>query len=298
MRILVTGSSGQVARALAERGAAAGVEALCRGRPELDLADGESIAPIVRAVKPDVIVSAAAYTQVDQAEDEPELAHAINAVAPGVLAEAAQEVGARLIHLSTDYVYDGSKDAPYVETDATGPRSVYGASKLAGEAAVREACPAHVILRTAWVYSPFGRNFVKTMLNLAGTRDTLSVVADQFGNPTSAFDIADAILAIVSRWRRKPGAGLGEIYHCAGEGDATWRDLARHALETSAALGGPHARVDAITTAQWPTKAVRPANSRLDCAKLARDFDWRAPHWRDSVNDVVRRLLSQPSAQE
>ncbi|TIU32042.1 MAG: dTDP-4-dehydrorhamnose reductase, partial [Mesorhizobium sp.] len=189
MRLVVTGRDGQVAASLLEAGqAAAGVEVIAIGRPQLDLARPDTVIEAIAAAKPDIVVSAAAYTAVDQAEDEPDLAFAVNAVGAGKVAQAASRLGVPVIHLSTDYVFDGTKDAAYVETDATAPRSVYGASKLAGEQAVASANPHHLILRTAWVYSPFGKNFVKTMLRLAADRDEIAVVADQWGNPTSALD--------------------------------------------------------------------------------------------------------------
>ncbi|TIM17034.1 MAG: dTDP-4-dehydrorhamnose reductase, partial [Mesorhizobium sp.] len=185
MRLVVTGRDGQVAASLLEAGpAAAGVEVIAIGRPQLDLARPDTVIEAIAAAKPDIVVSAAAYTAVDQAEDEPDLAFAVNAVGAGKVAQAASRLGVPVIHLSTDYVFDGTKDAAYVETDATAPRSVYGASKLAGEQAVASANPHHLILRTAWVYSPFGKNFVKTMLRLAADRDEIAVVADQWGNPT------------------------------------------------------------------------------------------------------------------
>lgn len=297
MRLLVTGTEGQVARALRERGRAVpGVEVACVGWPRLDLARPETIWATVRDMSPDVIVGAAAFTAVDKAEDEREVARTINAVGPGVLAAAAHEVGARLIHLSTDYVDDGRKSAPYVESDPTGPQSVYGETKLDGEAAVRDQCRAHIILRTAWVYSPFGRNFVRTILELAATRARLTVVDDRHGNPTSALDLADAVLAIVGHWQSAPEKGLGEVYHCAGTGATNWYGLARHALSVSRELGGPFAEVTGITTSDWPTKATRPANSQLDCSKLARDFGWCSPEWPRSSDTVVRRLLSRSAS--
>lgn len=296
MRILVTGVAGQLARSIRERASgASGTEIICMGRPNLDLARPETIEASVRAVNPDVIVNAAAYTAVDNAQDEPELARIVNAISPGVLAATANASGARLIHLSTDYVYDGNKNAPYVENDLTGPSSVYGNTKLEGELAVRAQSHGHLILRTAWVYSPFGKNFVKTMLDLAATRPRLTVVDDQSGNPTSALDLADAVLAIVGHWRHEPETGLGEVYHCAGTGATTWCGLARHTLRRSRELGGPCAEVTGITTSEWPTKATRPANSRLNTDKLARDFGWRSPGWQQSVDVVVRRLLTSSS---
>jgi dTDP-4-dehydrorhamnose reductase len=294
MRLLVTGASGQLASALRERGGGgADTEIICVDRAQLDLTRPESIWGVVRAVRPDVIVGAAAYTAVDMAEDEPALAQTINAVAPGLLAAAAKDAGARLIHLSTDYVYDGRKAGPYFESDQTGPLSVYGRTKLEGEAAVRDQSHAYIILRTAWIYGPFGRNFVKTILQLAATRETLTVVDDQHGCPTSATDLAHAVLTIADRWQSDPGVGLGQIYHCAGSGSTTWCQLARHALQASRETGGPFAEVYPITTREWPTKALRPANTALDCSKLMRDFRWCAPEWRDSVDVVVRRLTQE-----
>jgi dTDP-4-dehydrorhamnose reductase len=236
------------------------------------------------------VVSAAAYTAVDRAEDEPDLAHAINAAGAGSVAAAAAEVGAPVIHLSTDYVFSGTADGAYRESDETGPRSVYGRTKLAGEVAVATANPRHVILRTAWVYSPFGKNFVKTMLALARDRDEIRVVADQWGNPTSALDIADGVLHIARRLRDDGAARTG-IYHLAGTGETNWSGVAEQTFAISRALGGPSARVVAIRTEDYPTKAARPANSRLNTDKLAGDYGWRSPAWEQSCRTVVERLL-------
>jgi dTDP-4-dehydrorhamnose reductase len=293
-KILVTGTEGQVARALAER--AAGypeLDLVCVGRPHLDLMKSETIERLVREQAPDVVVSAAAYTAVDRAEDEADLAMQINGDAAGQLASAAKTAGAKLIHLSTDYVYDGGKRLPYVETDMVGPQTVYGRSKLAGELQVHAQHPDAIVLRTAWVYSPFGRNFVKTMLDLARTRDQLSVIDDQHGNPTSANDIADAVLTIVKSWSSEPAIGAGECCHCAGSGEATWYELTQHVFETSHAIGGPFAEVAPISSSEWPTQARRPLNSRLDCSKLLRDFSFRTANWRLSANGVVQRLVAE-----
>ncbi|MER8376585.1 dTDP-4-dehydrorhamnose reductase [Mesorhizobium sp. M1406] len=292
MRLVVTGREGQVAASLLEAGQGrAGVEVIAIGRPELDLAKPDTLIEAIAAAKPDIVVSAAAYTGVDQAEDEPDLAFAVNAVGAGKVAEAAAELGVPVIHLSTDYVFDGSKDSAYVETDATAPASVYGASKLAGEQAVALANPSHLILRTAWVYSPFGRNFVKTMLRLAADRDEIAVVADQWGNPTSALDIADAILHAAAQLHDGKSFGASGIYHLAGTGEANWSGFARHILDTSRVSGGPWARVRDIATRDYPTEAQRPANSRLSSAKFAAAFGWNAPDWRQSTEAVVRRLV-------
>ncbi len=293
MKVLVTGRSGQLAQSIAERWAgASGIALDFAARPQFDLADPDSIRRTLRRAAPDLVISAAAHTGVDLAEDEPELAARCNAVAPGVIAETCRELDAPLIHISTDYVFPGIGDAPLGETDMTGPTGVYGRTKLEGENAVRKAWGKHVIMRTAWVYSPFGRNFVKTMLRLAESRDELTVVADQFGNPTSALDIADGLMACIAAWRTEPGKGLGETFHLAGSGHCSWYDLARHIMAVSAEHGGPTASVRPVSTSEFPTRARRPANSRLDCRKFAATFGYCAPDWRESSAAVVKRLLS------
>lgn len=291
MRLAVTGKQGQVVTALIERGPEAGVEIVAVGRPELDLADPASIRRVLSEVKPDAIVSAAAYTAVDKAESEPELAFAVNAKGPQALAEVADELGIPVVHLSTDYVFPGDKKGLYVETDATGPVSVYGHSKLAGEKTIAAAAANHVILRTAWVYSPFGTNFVKTMLRLAETRDTLQVVADQHGTPTSALDIADAVIAIATRLASDPDPSLRGIFHLTGQGEATWADFAEAIFAVLQEKGGKAVTVGRITTEQYPTPARRPANSRLSHHKLAETYGIVLPHWRASTKLVLDRLL-------
>lgn len=290
--ILIVGSTGQVARALVERAARHGVPVVAHGRPVLDLERPAGLGSAVVDIRPSAIVNAAAYTAVDKAESEPERAFAINRDGAAALARAAAVLGVPFVHLSTDYVYDGGKAEPYREDDATGPAGVYGRSKLEGEEAVRAASPKAIILRTAWVYSPFGNNFVKTMLRLAGERDRLRVVADQVGSPTSALDIAEAILAILRRIEPdRPEAWAG-TYHLAGSGEASWCDLARATLEIAAMHGRRAVPVDAITTADYPTPARRPANSRLDTERLAEAFGVRLPPWRESLEVTVARLLS------
>jgi len=301
MRLLVTGRDGQVATCLAERAAGhADLELVFAARSgtdiPLDLARPETIREAVRTVRPDVVINAAAYTHVDQAEDEPDLAMQVNGIAPGILAEEAAGCGAKLIQVSTDYVFDGTLDRPYRPDDAVSPIGSYGRSKLAGEEAVRAATGDHVIVRTAWIYSPYGRNFLKTMLRLAETRDALSVVDDQYGNPTSAFEIADGLLAITGRWRRDKAAGLGQVYHLAGAQDMSWCGFARKIFAESARRGGPVAQVKAITTADYPTRAARPANSRLDSGRLERDFGFRARGPEASLPEVFDRLAGLPPA--
>lgn len=293
MRLVVTGREGQVARSLAERARGSDIEIVLLGRPELDLAgESNSIAQAIEAARPDVIVSAAAYTQVDKAESEPDLAFAVNEAGPRALAEAASRLGVPLIHLSTDYVFDGSKTSPYVEEDQTRPTGVYGASKLAGEQAVFSEHPDSVVLRTAWVYSPFGANFVKTMLRLAGDRDEIGIVADQRGNPTSALDIADGVLKVATNLRRSADSSLRGLFHMTAAGEASWAEFAEAIFSASAQHDGPSARVRPIATADYPTPAKRPANSRLSSAKLERIHGVRLPDWYPSLNKVVTRLLS------
>ncbi len=291
MRIAVTGKQGQVVSALMERGDQAGVEIIAVGRPELDLADRMSIRASLLKIKPDVIVSAAAYTAVDKAESEAELAFAINAEGPAAIAQVAAELGIPVVHLSTDYVFPGNKQGVYVETDATGPVSVYGKSKLAGEEGVATANPNHAILRTAWVYSPFGANFVKTMLRLAETRDALNVVADQHGTPTSALDIADAVLAIARRLVADPDPELRGIFHLTGSGEATWADFAETIFAFLQEKNGKTISVGRITTTDYPTPARRPANSRLSNDKLNRIYGIILPEWKVSTKVVLDRLL-------
>ena len=293
MRIAVTGKTGQVVSALLERGAAAGIEVVAIGRPEFDLAEAGDATAAFAAVKPDVIVSAAAYTAVDKAESETELAHAINGRGAGVVARAAAALGVPIIHLSTDYVFDGSKTDAWVETDATAPLGVYGASKLAGEEAVLASGARAVVLRIAWVHSPFGANFVKTMLRLAETRDRLGVVADQIGAPTSALDIADAVLAIAGTLVARPDdATLTGIFHRGTGGpDASWADFAEAIFAGAAARGRKAPVVDRIPTSAYPTPAKRPAQSRLDSTKLAAVHGISLPDWRGSLETVLDRLL-------
>jgi dTDP-4-dehydrorhamnose reductase len=293
MRIAVTGKQGQVVSSLLERGPAAGVEIIAIGRPELDLADAGSILTALEAIKPDAIVSAAAYTAVDKAESEPEQAFAVNAQGAGAMARAAATLGVPLIHLSTDYVFAGDKQEPYVETDETGPVSVYGISKLEGEKQIAAATPNHAILRTAWVYSPFGANFLKTMLRLAETRDSLRVVGDQQGQPTSALDIADAVIAIARRMVDDDDAALRGIFHLTATGSGTWADFAEAIFAGLKARTSKAITVERITTADYPTPAKRPANSRLSTAKLAQVYGITLPDWQLSTETVLGRLLSQ-----
>lgn len=291
IRLAVTGCNGQVATALAECARLhAGIEVVTLGRPALDLERPETVGPAIMAAKPQIVVNAAAYTAVDKAESEPDRAYAANRDGAGAAAAAAHALGVPFIHLSTDYVYPGDKPAPYVETDPTGPLGVYGSSKLAGEEAVKSAHAFPVIFRTSWVYSPFGANFVKTMLRLGREREVLRVVDDQLGNPTSAIDIAEAFLRVTPDLLA--GARTGGTFHLCGEGSVTWCGFARHIFDVSARQGGPAPRVEAITTADFPTPARRPANSRMATEAFATRFGFRLRPWQDAAAETVTRLLA------
>ncbi len=297
MRLAVTGQTGQVARALCELGPKRGVKVVALGRPVLDLADPASIAPALREARADLVVNAAAYTAVDKAETASDLAKAVNATGAGAVARAAGDLGIPVIQISTDYVFDGSKPTPYREDDSTGPLGAYGRTKLAGERAVARENPRHAVLRTAWVYAPFGNNFVRTMLRLAGARPEVGVVADQHGCPTAAEDIAATVFEVARRLVDEPGnTALTGVFHMAAQGEAVWADVAEAIFATSARFGGPSASVKRITTADYPTPARRPANSRLDCAKLRDVYGITLPHWRQSLDACVERLVAELKA--
>ncbi|MFZ0268060.1 dTDP-4-dehydrorhamnose reductase [Caulobacter sp.] len=286
--ILVFGREGQVARELAHVGEAERRAMVFAGRETLDLTNFGAIDGLIAAIAPRAVINAAAYTAVDRAESEVEAAFALNRDAPAAMARACAARGLPLVHFSTDYVFDGALDRPYVETDPTGPANVYGASKLAGEQAVIAAGGAAVILRTAWVYSAHGTNFVKTMLRLAADRDEIAVVADQLGRPTWARDGARGALATLDALSETPG--LAGVYHLSGPDDASWADLASAVFTESARRGGPSARVRAITTDQYPTPAKRPANSRLDSTKIQATLSWQARPWRESLAACMNQM--------
>lgn len=299
MRIVVTGREGQVARALAQLGPSAGHEVVTVSRPEFELSgEASQILASIGATRPDAIISAAAYTAVDRAESEPELAFAVNELGARAVAQGAFRLGVPLVHLSTDYVFDGTKAAPYSETDATGPTGVYGASKLAGEQAVLTEHSDCAILRTAWVYSPFGVNFAKTMLRIAASRNEVAVVDDQRGNPTSAFDIAEALIAVACNLKTGKWAEQRGIFHMTSSGDCSWADFAQAIFAASEKLGGPSALVRRITSAEYPTRARRPANSRLNSERLALAHHVRLPDWRKSLQPVVARLVAEHKTAE
>ncbi|MBO0662488.1 dTDP-4-dehydrorhamnose reductase [Jiella flava] len=292
MRILVTGRDGQVARCLADLADDAHA-VFPVGRPDLDLTDPATITAAIAAVKPDVVVNAAAYTAVDKAESEPEAAFAVNAEGAEHVSRAAFDVDLPVIHISTDYVFSGDKTSPYLESDATGPTGVYGSTKLEGEARVLAANPRAVVLRTAWVFSPYGNNFLKTMLRVAKDRDELRVVADQRGTPTYAPDIAAAVLAVCDRVTGEPGGAWSGIYHMVACGETSWAGFAEAIFVASRASGGPAAKVTRITTADYPTPARRPANSRLDNSHFTTTFGYRFPNWIDTIPRCLAALAKQ-----
>ncbi len=293
MRILVLGASGQVAMALGQL-RAVDSEIICVGRPQLDLTQTASIAQTIAQHDPDAVINAAAYTAVDRAESEVDAAFAVNAHGAGLAAEAAAKAGAAFIHISSDYVFDGAKPTPWVEDDLPNPLSAYGRSKLAGEKSVMAAHPNAVILRTSWVYSAGGSNFVRTMLRLAVEGRPLRVVDDQHGAPTSAMVIADAIMAILRRMQGRRLAGKG-VFHLACRGEVSWCGFARAIMAASAARSGPQTEIAAITTDEYPTPARRPANSRLDCGRIARTFGITLPRWQDALEPVMDTLVRPAS---
>ena len=286
MKILISGRNGQVAQALHQALGDLG-ELHVLGRDQLDLAHPERIAERVRALAPDLIVNAAAHTAVDQAESEPELAFAINARAPGVLAEEAARLGVPLIHYSTDYVFDGEKAAPYTEDDAPNPLGVYGQSKLAGEQAIAAVGEQHLILRTSWVYSTHGRNFLLTMQRLLQEKPELRVVADQIGAPTWAGTIATSTRQLIDRWQAGQ-AGAWGTYHLTAQGETSWFGFAQAISEQLKVQGKPCANLVPIPSSEYPTPARRPLNSRLDCSRLQREWHVSQPDWRQALIDCLK----------
>lgn len=287
--VLVTGGNGQLAVSLADVG---GARVIKVGRPDFDFDRPETIDAVVARYDPAFVVNAAAWTAVDAAETEVAAASRANQTGPAILAAACAAQGCGLIHISTDYVFAGDKGTPYVESDPTSPRTVYGATKAAGETAVLAACPQAIILRTAWVYSAHGKNFVKTMIAAGAKNPKLRVVGDQFGNPTSADDLAQAIFAIIARieetgWQ----AAYPGVYHATAQGETTWHGLAVATLEQAARHGQALPEIEAIRTQDWPTPAERPQDSRLDCTKLKQVFGVSLPNWRQSVVRTVDRVL-------
>lgn len=289
--ILITGGTGQVGLELLRQPWPDDVTLLAPTRAEFDLGSREGIEQWCAGPQIDAIINAAAYTAVDLAEDNAEAAFLANAQGPALLANIAHQRNIPLLHVSTDYVFDGTLDRPYREDDAVAPPGVYGASKLAGERAVRDGAQRHIILRTAWVISARRNNFLKTMLRLAAERPGLQVVADQQGCPTSACDIAAALRTIALMQLTDPGGPTG-TYHFVNAGSTTWHGLAEGIMAASAACGGPHVPVTPISSAEYPQRARRPANSRLDTARIARDFGIIPRPWQDAVTEIVTELLT------
>lgn len=287
MRVLVTGCKGQVGYCLTEiLSNTENVVLLAVDREELDITNQEAVNEAVKAFKPTIIINAAAHTAVDKAEDEVDLSFSINRDGPKFLAEAAQDIGAAILHISTDYVFEGNKVGEYVESDATNPQGVYGASKLAGEIAVSEACDKHLILRTAWVFGEHGNNFVKTMLRLAATRDELSIVGDQFGGPTYAGDIAKVLTGIAKKISNGESVEYG-VYHYSGLPHVSWYEFADVIFDVASIANIVNKPIlSSITTEQYPTTAKRPSNSKLSTRKITEAFTIDASDWKKALKNI------------
>jgi dTDP-4-dehydrorhamnose reductase len=287
--ILVFGGNGQLGQELARAAGLGGIPIKTLSHNEVDIVQNSAVVEALSRSNPALVVNAAAYTKVDLAEQNLEEARRANEIGPAVVARACADIGVPMVHISTDYVFDGTKDTAYQEIDAVCPVSTYGRTKAAGEAEIRNALRCHVILRTAWVYSEFGHNFLKTILRLAATRDELRVVADQRGSPTSAREIADAILRIAPRLMR--GEDVWGTYHFTADGVATWHGFASRIVAIQAPLTGRDPPVIAIKTTDYPTAANRPANSQLDCALFARVFGFSGSSWIENVDMTTRALV-------
>ncbi|AEV60339.1 RfbD [Pseudomonas ogarae] len=285
MRILIIGQNGQVSRALQSRLSGLG-ELIVRGSDQLDLAQPDALRAPIEALRPGLIINAAAHTAVDQAESEPEQAFAINATAPGILAQAAVALGVPLIHYSTDYIFDGLKPVPYTEDDTPNPLSVYGRSKLAGENAIRQAGVQHLILRTSWVYSTAGRNFLLTMQRLLQEKPQLRVVANQIGAPTWAGTIADSTAQLIERWQAGHPGAWG-TYHLTAQGETSWFGFAQAIGENLLERHKPCAQLEPIESSAYPTPAPRPLNSRLDCTRLFKEWGVSQPDWRSALQQCL-----------
>jgi dTDP-4-dehydrorhamnose reductase len=285
LKILITGQHGQLSQALQQRLQGLG-ELIVLGRDRLDLAHVDQIREQVRAHRPDLIINAAAHTAVDQAESEPDAAFAVNATAPGVLAEEAKALGVPLIHYSTDYVFDGSKPAPYTEADAPNPLGVYGQSKLAGEQAIAAVGGEYLILRTSWVYSLHGKNFLLTMQRLLQEKPQMRIVADQIGAPTWAGTIANSTHALIERWQAGQAGDWG-VYHLTAQGETSWFGFAQAIGEHLRAAGQPCAELEATPSSAYPTPAKRPLNSRLDCSRLQQQWQVSQPSWQDALRECL-----------
>ncbi len=288
MKILITGSLGQVGHFLTSKLSQENeVELLAVDRESLDITDKKAVLNTIQDFKPDYIINAAAHTAVDKAETEVDLSYLINRDGPKYLAQAAQSVNAAILHISTDYVFPGNKEGMYVEEDATAPQGVYGQSKLAGEIAVQDACDKHIILRTAWVFSEQGNNFVKTMLKLGATRPELGIISDQFGGPTYAGDIADALIRIVKQTNQADTFASG-IYHFSGFPYVNWFEFANSIFDEAqkANILENRPKLNNITTEQYPTPARRPENSKMDCTKIFNTFGIEQSDWQQALKNI------------
>lgn len=293
-KILLTGLNGQVGHALQAK--LGDYELFALSRDQLDLTNADQMRRVLREIKPNLIINPAAYTAVDKAESEPELAHAINATAPQILAEEAAKLGAALIHFSTDYVYHGTKTGAYIETDAVNPVSIYGKTKLAGEEAIRQVGIPHLILRTSWVYGVYGKNFLKTILRLAAERENIGIVADQFGAPTSSESIANSLIDLINIWNPQQAEQTG-VYHFTNAGNTSWYGFSCEIINEYKHLASqrnwPALRlkeISAITTADYPTPAARPANSVLNNTKLKQVFAIELPSWQQGLQQVIQQI--------
>jgi dTDP-4-dehydrorhamnose reductase len=291
MRLLLVGGRGQLGTELCQSILPQGVELVTPPESELDLREPITISDAIAAEPWSAVINAAGYTDVDRAESEEAVATAINGAGPGRLAEETARHGIPLIHISTDYVFDGQKGAPYVEDDAPAPVNAYGSSKLAGEQAVQMVNPRHVILRTAWLYSPYGKNFVRAILRLAEQRQELRIIADQRGCPTAARDLAKVCVDIALKCVAAPNQARYGLYHCAGGGEASWFEFATAIVHLSAARLGRRPQVVPIRTIDYPTAAVRPTDSRLECGAIARAFGLTLRPWRVALAETIDRLL-------
>ncbi len=294
-KILLTGINGQVGHALQRQ--LVGFDCVGLSRQDLDSTNVDMIRRVIREIKPDIIINPAAYTAVDKAESEPELAYAINAIAPGVIAEEAGKLGSALIHFSTDYVYDGRKSSAYSELDQVNPISIYGKSKLAGEDAIRTVGIPHLILRTSWVYGAYGKNFLKTIIRLASEREELGIVADQFGAPTASISIAEGLQKLLLKWLPQDEHQTG-VYHFTNTGSTSWHGFACEIVKQYSAI--QRLKVDGknikpLTTADYPTPATRPANSCLNHDKLKSTFGLVLPSWQDGLKSVMKQMTSSSS---
>ena len=292
MKVLITGADGQLGRELFRLGQTADFEIHSLNRQQLDITDEASVQEVCKRISPSIVINAAAYTHVDRAENEPERAFAVNESGAAYLARYCADKRLALIHISTDYVFDGTKGQPYREDDPIAPLGVYGQSKAQGEAAVRRILPHHIILRTSWLYGVYGHNFVKSMLKLATEKTMLRVVSDQLGSPTSAADLATAILTISGKIGTNEKFDWG-TYHYCGKGITSWHGLAEKIIELAAPYTALKVRqVTAITTAEWPTPAKRPPYSVLDCTRLKNQFGITPPAWQQSLQNTIARIFS------